>query len=439
MASKLISTRREAERVFLVGLQTGTMKRAEAEASLAELHRLAHATRDSEVVGDGFAHVRTPDPATFISKGLVEDLGIAIRAAEAGTAILDDDITPAQQNNLETRWGVKLLNRSELILDIFAGRAHTADGKLQVELAQLQYRLPRLRGLGVRLSRLGGGIGSRGPGEKMLETDRRALEARIHALDERIGRLKRQRATQRARRRAVPVPTLALAGYTNAGKSTLLNALTGADAFVEDKLFATLGTTTRGTTFPSGQRVVITDTVGFINRLPTQLVAAFRATLEEVLYADLIVHVVDATSPAHDREMQVTREVLRDLGAGATPVLTVWNKIDALNEGDPEPGFFERQSPPAVAISALRGIGLDRLLNEAQRLLDAARPQVWLKFSYKEYREVARLESGATVHKLLHREEGIYALASLTEEQLGRYGDRIEAKPPAEEELDGAE
>ncbi|MBI3736567.1 GTPase HflX, partial [Candidatus Sumerlaeota bacterium] len=313
----LISTQQEIERVFLVGIQSGTMRRAEAEASFEELRRLAESI-PCEIVAGELVHVRTPAPATFLSEGIVESLAGAILAEEAGTVILDEDITATQQRNLETRWEVKVVTRSELILDIFARRAHTSDGKLQVELAQLQYRLPRLRGRGVELSRLGGGIGTRGPGEMKLETDRRAIEQRIHTLEQKILKVKQQRETQRARRQAGPTPTVALVGYTNAGKSTLLNALTGAEAFVEDKLFATLDTTTRRGKLPSGMAVTFTDTVGFINRLPTQLAAAFRATLEEVQYADFLIHVVDVTSDHYEEEIRVTESVLKDLGAGAT-------------------------------------------------------------------------------------------------------------------------
>lgn len=428
MDVKTISNRDNAELIFLVGVRRLPMARAEAEASLDELHRLAGSTT-GEIVGASLANVRSPDAATFLTQGTIQELKGAIAQSEATTVVLDEDISPAQQHNLEDRWGVKLLNRSELILDIFAGRAHTADGKLQVELAQLQYRLPRLRGMGQVLSRLGVGIGARGPGEMKLETDRRVIERRIHTLEQRIKRLKRQRETRRARRQKAAKPAIALVGYTNAGKSTLLNSLTDAEAFVEDKLFATLDTTTRKGQLASGMRVTYTDTVGFINRLPTQLVAAFRATLEEVLYADILIHVVDATSPRYEKEIEVTRSVLTELGAGSTPVLTAWNKTDLLGPGQ-EDRFLEMRLQPSVAISALTGSGLDRLRREAETLIDQTRPRVWLRFGHNEYREVNRIENLTTVHELIHDAEGILVLTSLSPELAKRYADRRAEAPP---------
>lgn len=428
MDVKTISNRDNAELIFLVGVRRLPMARAEAEASHDELHRLAGSTT-GEIVGALLVNVRSPDAATFLTQGTIQELKGAIAQSEATTVILDEDISPAQQHNLEDRWGVKLLNRSELILDIFAGRAHTADGKLQVELAQLQYRLPRLRGMGQVLSRLGVGIGARGPGEMKLETDRRVIERRIHTLEQRIKRLRRQRETRRARRQKAAKPAIALVGYTNAGKSTLLNSLTDAKAFVEDKLFATLDTTTRQAQLASGMRVTYTDTVGFINRLPTQLVAAFRATLEEVLYADVLIHVVDATSPRYEKEIEVTRSVLKELGAGSTPVLTAWNKTDLLGPGQ-EDRFLEMRLQPSVAISALTGAGLDRLCQEAETLIDQTRPRVWLRFGHKDYREINRIENLTTVHELIHDAEGVLILTSLSPELAERYADRRAEAPP---------
>lgn len=431
MTRETFPTQPEEERVFLVGIQSGAMKRWEAEASLQELRRLAESTT-GVIAGESLAHIRTPDPASFISSGLIQSLQAEIASSGAGTVILDEDVSPTQQNNLEKRWDVKLLTRSELILDIFARRAHTSEGKLQVELAQHQFRLPRLRGHGVALSRLGGGIGTRGPGEMKLETDRRVINKRIHTLEERLDRLKRQRATQRARRQEGALPVVALVGYTNAGKSTLLNALTGAEAFVEDKLFATLDPTTRRTRLPSGMHVVFTDTVGFINRLPTQLAAAFRATLEEVVYADVLVHVVDATSENAQHEMEVTRKVLKELGAGDTPTVLAWNKTDLL-PGEGEAEVLQLRYPNAVLISALKGDGLQRLLLAVEELINQTRPTVWLKFNYKEYADVNRVQDASTVHRVAHHGDAIYVLATLPRSLFDRYSDRAVEGPPAGE------
>lgn len=427
----MISTKAEVEKVFLIGLLIGQMKRAEAEASFEELRRLAGSTTGL-IVGEQLANVRIPSPATLITDGIVEQLGALLAATNADTAVIDEEITATQQRNLENRWNVKVLTRSELILDIFAGRARTSEGKLQVELAQLQYRLPRLRGHGVELSRLGGGIGTRGPGEMKLETDRRAIEERIHLLEQRILKLRRQRDTQRARRQGGPVATVALVGYTNAGKSTLLNALTGAEAFAENKLFATLDPLTRRARLPSGQFIALTDTVGFINRLPTQLAAAFRATLEEVQYADLLIHVVDVTSLHWEEELKVTEGVLKDLGAGGTPKVVAWNKFDAVEEPEEAMRYFERRHKPCAVISARTGEGLDRLQTEIETVINASRPQMWLKIDYRQYRDVNYLESNATVHQLVHREDGIYILASLTPEIAARYESCLSSPPPAE-------
>lgn len=429
-------TQSEEEKVYLIGLQAGPIRREEAAASLAELRRLAESTT-GDIVGSELVQVRSPDPSTFLTKGHVERLGEALKAAEAGTAIVDADLSPSQQKHLEEHWDVKLLNRSELILDIFASRAHTSDGKLQVELAQHQYRLPRLRGQGVALSRLGGGIGTRGPGEMKLEVDRRAIERRIHTLEAKIAKLKRTRATQRARRGASGIPVVALVGYTNAGKSTLLNALTGAGTFVEDKLFATLDPTARRTTLASGLEIVFIDTVGFINRLPTQLAAAFRATLEEVLYADVLVHVIDATSERWEREYEVTRDVLDELGAGTMPRLTVWNKIDALGEEE-TPEFIERRMPGSIGISALKQTGLERLKEEIEALINEIRPRVWLKFPQDSYGEMGEVEKHSTVHRRVHTPNAIYIEASLPSNLVKRFAGRKVDRLPREIELSSA-
>lgn len=430
MKNQALSTQPEEEKVYLIGLQTGSVRKEDAEASMEELRRLAASTT-CEIVGSGLVHVRQPDPATYLTRGHVERLAGELKSLNAGTAIVDEDLSPSQQNNLEERWGgLKLLNRSELILDIFASRAHTSEGKLQVELAQHQYRLPRLRGHGVALSRLGGGIGTRGPGEMKLEVDRRAIERRIHTLEEKIAKLKQTRETQRSRRQASGVPVVALVGYTNAGKSTLLNALTGAETFVEDKLFATLDPTARRAPLPSGLEAVFIDTVGFINRLPTQLAAAFRATLEEVTFADVLVHVIDATSPRWEQEAEVTRNVLEELGAGALPRLTVWNKVDALPPAETAE-FIERRIPESLGISALHRTGLERLAARLEAMINEVRPRFWLHFPLNAYGEMSELQSRATVHARLHRADGVYLEVSMPPALRARFErHRCEAPQP---------
>lgn len=431
MTHDLHQTAEQIERLFLVGIQTSTMSRADAEASLEELVRLAEST-DGEIVGSTLIRVRQPRPATYISSGLIDELTGELTTLDVRTVVLDEDVTATQQRNLEERWKpAKVLMRSELILDLFARRAQSSEGKLQIELAQHQYRLPRLRGFGAMMSRIGGGIGARGPGEKELEVDRRAIMRRIQKLDEKILRLRLRRETQRARRGRSTIPTVALVGYTNAGKSTLLNSLTGAEAFVEDKLFATLDPTARRCRLESGMSVVVTDTVGFINRLPTQLAAAFRATLEEVLYADVLVHVVDATSPRAEHEVEVTRNVLAELGASAIPRITVWNKIDALEDGGPTPGFIEAQHPGVIAISALERTGLDRLGQAIADLINETRPEAWLRFDYDSYADVARIEAASAVHEIHHLPDGIWLRASLPPDLARRFEKQVVADPPS--------
>lgn len=432
MIEKPVSTRVEEEKVYLVGLRIGQVKKSEAEASLEELRRLAESSTGN-IVGASVVHVRTPSPATLLSSGQVETMAGQIAALEAGTVIIDEDLSPNQQNNLEDKWKIKLLNRSELILDIFAARAHTNEGKLQVELAQYKYRLPRLRGRGVAMSRLGGGIGTRGPGEMKLEVDRRVIERRIHTLETRIGKLGRQRSTQRARREASMMPVVALVGYTNAGKSTLLNALTAGGAFVENKLFATLDPLTRRGRLPSGMGAAFIDTVGFINRLPTQLIAAFRATLEETLYADVLFHVIDANSPHRDMEIETTEKLLRELGAGATPTITVWNKTDLMREEGYDPSGLENLRQPSVALSALTGEGVDKLLAMTEAMLSEAWPEVWLKFDFKDYSQLKRMEEAAPVHEKIHGPDGVYARVSLSPNLAAHFeARRVDGPPPVE-------
>lgn len=357
------------ERVLLAALELPGLESEDVEESLRELAGLAE-TAGAEVADSDVQRRQRPDPATYLGRGKVEELAERARQVEADLLIVDRELQPAQQRNLEEAMGSRVVDRTQLILDIFARRARTREGKLQVELAQLQYMLPRLTGLGTQLSRLGGGIGTRGPGETKLEVDRRRIRKRIADLKAEIEEVRRHRALLRRGRQTVPLPLAVLVGYTNAGKSTLLNALTGSTVLAEDKLFATLDPTTRRVTLPSGDTVLLTDTVGFIRNLPHHLVAAFRATLEEVVEADVIVHVVDASHSRMEEQMRAVDQVLASLEAEHKPRLTVYNKVDRHDGGEVlrAPGL-----PGGVVVSALQGTGLDELLRQLSGLLAAGR------------------------------------------------------------------
>ena len=303
---------------------------------------------------------RAPDAATLIGSGKVEELGRQVRALDAGLVLFDHELTPTQLRNLERALGVRVVDRTQLILDIFARRARTREGQLQVELAQLNYLLPRLTGRGVEMSRLGGGIGTRGPGETQLETDRRRIYRRIRKIERDVEAVRGSRSTQRKQRQAVPLATVALVGYTNAGKSTLFNRLTGAEVTADARMFATLDPTVRALTLPSRRRVLLSDTVGFIRNLPTTLVKAFRATLEEVREASLLLHVVDASSPHSGLQISQVHKVVEEIGADKTPQLLIWNKTDLLSSPPPE----------GIAVSALTGAGFDNLLTAIDGALE---------------------------------------------------------------------
>ncbi|MBC7107137.1 MAG: GTPase HflX, partial [Firmicutes bacterium] len=325
-----------------------------AADGLEELAGLADSA-GAEVVGRVCQERHRPDPAFFVGRGKALALAEMARGLGADLVIFDHELSAAQARNLEDVMGVRVVDRTQVILDIFARRARTREGKLQVELAQLNYLLPRLTGAGTALSRLGGGIGTRGPGETKLETDRRRVRRRIYELRRQLEEVRRHRAVLRQARRERAYPLVALVGYTNAGKSTLFRALTGAEVPVEDKLFATLDPFVRRAELPEGGTVLLTDTVGFIRRLPHHLIAAFRATLEEVRAADLLLHVADARSPDLEEKIAAVGRVLEELGAADRPAILVYNKIDGT---DLAPGRLRRGSSPAVAVSALHGWGL---------------------------------------------------------------------------------
>jgi GTP-binding protein HflX len=346
------------ERAFLIGLDDPRDGRWPVSRSLAELGALAE-TAGATVVGSAFQRRPTPDPLWYFGKGRAAELVDETAASGFNLLVVDDELSPHQQRNLEKLLDCKVLDRSALIIDIFARHATTREGRLQVELAALEYHLPRLTRMWTHLSRTGGGIGTRGPGETQLETDRRLIGERIKKLKDELSAVKRHRSTSTRRREENEVATVALVGYTNAGKSTLLNALAGADVFAADMLFATLDPTSRSVTLPSGQRVVVSDTVGFINKLPHDLVDAFRATLEEVLRADLLLEVVDAADPSFVAQQAAVQQVLDELGAGSKPRITVFNKVDLLDANLREAPMDER----VAFVSAASGEGIERLLD----------------------------------------------------------------------------
>lgn len=364
------------------------------QQAIEEMSRLAE-TAGALPVATILQRRSRPDPARFVGKGKVEEVLRATETHAANLVLVDTVLTATQQRTLEREIGVKVVDRTALVLDIFARRAQTHEGRLQVELAQMQYLLPRLAGRGVSLSRLGGGIGTRGPGETKLEVDRRRIRARISDLQRDIEDIRQRRTLQRSPREAAGVPQVALVGYTNAGKSTLLNALTGAGVFVEDRLFATLDPTVRRLRLPNRRAIVLADTVGFIQRLPTELVAAFRGTLEEVVAAELLLHVIDASHPAWPEQVKVVQGVLEEIGAGKHPVVTVFNKADRLTSE--EARDLAASQPDAVLISAARGEGLKDLLRVIVRRLPEPWIRVRLRVPYKEARLLARVRAEGRV------------------------------------------
>lgn len=390
------------ETAILVG--TDIDRELDMEESLAELERLVE-TAGGSVVGKIFQRREKPDVATFIGKGKLEELRLLQQELSATLIVFDDQLSPAQQRNIERTLEVKVIDRTALILDIFAQRARSYEGQLQVELAQMRYLLPRLGGKGLVLSRLGGGIGTRGPGETKLEVDRRTIRERIHDIEESLENVCAHRALQRSRRIDSGLPCVAIVGYTNAGKSTLLNRLTDAGVLVEDKLFATLDPTIRLLILPSGRKLLLADTVGFIRKLPHALIAAFRATLEEVVYADVLLHVIDASSEEWEKQSDSVYEVLIELNAADKKMLTVMNKIDVLTGHE---NFSRRLwKPGSVAISACEGQGIDQLLEALDEALSHLNRLVELLIPYEEAGLLNLLHEQAIVQKTEYLPEGI--------------------------------
>lgn len=344
----------------MIGVRLPGQAVIEAENSLSEIENLS-LSAGAKVCGKDVFNLKRIDPAFFFTSGKVNQITGWAHSLDADALLIDAELSPAQQRNLEEKIDLKILDRTQIILDIFARRAKSKEGKIQVELAQIKYRLTRLTGKGTVLSRLGGGIGTRGPGEMKLEVDRRRINERVKSLQKEIDKLRTTRATQRKRRLKSNVPMVAIVGYTNAGKSTLLNLLSRSDVFVEDKLFATLDPTIKKVRL-SNRQVVFTDTVGFIHKLPATLIAAFRATLEEIIYADLILHVIDSTNPQTEKIENTTHQILHEIGADNKPTITVWNKIDLI-EDRTWLSLKIREYSPSVAISAVSSEGVESMRN----------------------------------------------------------------------------
>jgi GTP-binding protein HflX len=404
------------ERAVLVGLAVGADAEL-GEESLEELRRLTE-TAGASVVESLLQRRDKPDPATFLGKGKAAEVRDHVRATGADTVIVDEELSPGQLRNLEELFGCKVLDRTALILDIFAQHAHSAEGKLQVELAQLRYFLPRLRGWGESMSRLGGGIGTRGPGETKLEVDRRRVNKRIAKLTRDIAALDRTRETKRRERMRNRVPSVALVGYTNAGKSTLLNRLTHAGVLVEDKLFSTLDPTTRRLDLPDGRSVTLTDTVGFVRKLPHTLVEAFKSTLEEAVRADLLLHLIDGSGLDPEAQYSAVREVLGEIGATEVPELVVVNKTDALD--DVTLTRLRRRFPEAALVSALSGDGTETLLSRVAERVPRPEIEVELLIPYDRVEVVAALHAAGAVLTEHHVADGTLLRARLRADQVGR-------------------
>jgi GTP-binding protein HflX len=415
----LTSTRQPKERAVLVGVELPSRNsKAPLELSLEELERLAE-TAGATVLEKHSQQVKTITPATLIGRGKVDEIQKCLQQIHADLVIVDEDLTPAQQRNLETAFKVRVIDRSQLILDIFAQRARSNEGKLQVELAQLEYLLPRLTRQWTHLSRLGGGIGTRGPGETQLEVDRRRIRERIGHLKQRLMTVERTRTLQRKERDEVPFATVALVGYTNAGKSTLMNTLTRAGVFVEDKLFATLDPTTRALRLPNGDKIMIVDTVGFINKIPHSLVEAFKSTLEEVCRADLLLHLVDMSNPLYEEQIEVIEKVLGEIGAGEIPTVLVPNKVDVA-ASVPVRQLKRRDVLDVCPISALAGTGVAELLDTVGKILDRDKVEFHACLSPGQGELVALLRERGRIVEEIYEDNLIRVTAMITPKLAGQ-------------------
>lgn len=400
----MYETKEVKEKVILVAVSTDS--ETDIDESLDELEELVN-TAGAQVVGRVVQNLEHINNTTYVGTGKVKEIQDLIWETEADAVICDDELSPAQYKNLEDQLNVKIMDRTLIILDIFAGRAKTAEGKIQVELAQLRYRSTRLIGMR-NLSRQGGGIGTKGPGEKKLEVDRRLIRNRISQLKDQVKDMEAHRQVTRAKRQENPVPVVAIVGYTNAGKSTLLNTLTDASVLEEDKLFATLDPTTRNYKLPDGQEVLLTDTVGFIRKLPHHLIDAFRSTLEEAKYSDIIIHVVDASNPAMDKNIHAVYETLENLQVKEKIIITVFNKQDKLEN---KPILRDMRADYTVNAAIKKGVGLDEINNAIEEVLKSMRVMINKVFSYDKAGNVGLIRKYGQLISEEYKEDGIYVKA----------------------------
>lgn len=410
----MIEIKEEQERVILIGVATGSID--SMQESLDELEELAE-TAGAVTLEKIIQSREQIHPGTYLGRGKLEEVRERIRELGATGVVCDDELSPAQMKNMEQALDIKVMDRTLVILDIFAKRATSREGKIQVELAQLRYRAVRLVGLRDSLSRLGGGIGTRGPGESKLETDRRLIHERISWLKRELEDVKRHREVTRQQRSRNRIPVAAIVGYTNAGKSTLLNALTGSDILAEDKLFATLDPTTRNLALPAGEEILLTDTVGFIRKLPHHLIEAFKSTLEEAKYADIILHVVDSSSPQMDVQMYVVYDTLRELGIGDKTIVTLFNKCDKVAE---MPHLYDSRADDILMISAKTGQGLDELKIALANLLRERKVYVQKVFPYTEAGKVQVIRKFGQLLSEEYEEDGIHVTGYVPAEVYSR-------------------
>lgn len=406
----------EKERLILVGVSAVSGGYDDTEKSLSELSELIK-TAGAEEAGRVIQRREMIHPATYVGKGKIEEIKELLWEMDASGIVCDDELSPAQMANLAEALDTKVMDRTLVILDIFAGRAATREGKIQVELAQLKYRQTQLTGAGKAMSRLGGGIGTRGPGEKKLEMDRRLIKDRIAQLSRELKDVKRHRELTREQRVRNHMPVVSIVGYTNAGKSTLLNKLTGAEVFEEDALFATLDPTTRNLRLPGGQEILLTDTVGFIRKLPHHLIDAFKSTLEEARYADVILHVVDASNPQMDEQMHVVYETLKSLGVMDKPVVTALNKMDRLEE---MVNVRDLRADRVIPISAKTGEGLSGLLEAVTDILRGRGIYIERVFGYRENAGLQLIRKYGEIFEEEYKEDGVHVKACVPKEIYGR-------------------